>query len=164
MTGEVIKTAPAYTFHLNNPIEPGLVCIGKYDGKRPSLTCATSAGKILIHSPHERSYIDRSGQSSEKVPVDSLQDTRFLNINKKITALAAGALDQNAEHDTLLIGTETNLLAYDVEKNSDIFYKDLTDGVGALAMGCLPSSQEPLVVVGGNCSIQGFNADGIERY
>lgn len=41
----------------------------------------------------------------------------------QITALAAGKLEENAERDTLLVGSQTNLLAYDVEKNADVFYK-----------------------------------------
>ena len=28
--------------------------VGSFDGEHPSLTCATSAGKIFFHSPHEK--------------------------------------------------------------------------------------------------------------
>ena len=31
--------------------------------------------------------------------------------------------------EQLLVGTQTNLLAYDVDNNADIFYKDVADGV-----------------------------------
>lgn len=41
----------------------------------------------------------------------------------QVTALAAGRLEQAADRDTLLVGSQTNLLAYDVEKNADIYYK-----------------------------------------
>lgn len=44
-----------------------------------------------------------------------------------------------------------------------MFYQDVADGVSALLLGCLPSSQQPLALVGGNCSIQGFDATGVER-
>ena len=48
------------------------------DGKHPSLACATSGGKILVHSPHEPQ--DPETQSH----------IRHLNFNKKITALCSG--------------------------------------------------------------------------
>lgn len=41
----------------------------------------------------------------------------------KVTALAAGRLDDGAATDTLLVGSQTNLLAYDVENNSEIYFK-----------------------------------------
>ena len=37
---------PAFQLQLGHPIEHGQVCVGKYDGIAPSLTCATSAGKV----------------------------------------------------------------------------------------------------------------------
>ena len=45
-----------------------------------------------------------------------------------MTALSAGKLDGDPQtvgsgRDVLLIGTPTNLLAYDPERNADIFYK-----------------------------------------
>lgn len=41
--------------------------------------------------------------------------------------------------------------------------QDIADGVSSLLLGCLPSSSQPLALVGGNCSIQGFDASGVER-
>ena len=39
--------------------------------------------------------------------------------------------------EQLLIGTQTNLLAYDVDNNADIFYKDVADGVSCrVALKC----------------------------
>ena len=43
-----------------------------------------------------------------------------------ITALAAGPLGRKDGRDILLVGSPTNLLAYDVENNSDLFYVDVT--------------------------------------
>ena len=140
---------PAFKFSLNNKIVPGLVTIGKYDGKHPCLTCATSAGKVLIHNPHDL---------TEETPV------RFLNINRKITSLCSGQFKPNEAHETLLVGTESNLLAYNVEKNADLFYKDLPDGAYAICFGRLPSLPDPIVFVGGNCSIHGFDIDGSEVF
>lgn len=47
------------------------------------------------------------------------------------------------------------------------FIQDIPDGVSSMLLAYLPSSQQqqqPLVLVGGNCSIQGFDAAGAERY
>uniref|UniRef100_A0A7S3GBK3 Bardet-Biedl syndrome 2 protein homolog n=1 Tax=Palpitomonas bilix TaxID=652834 RepID=A0A7S3GBK3_9EUKA len=142
---------PAFQFQLKTPIIKGLATVGKYDGKHPSLTFATSAGKVQMHNPFERSI---SGNT----------ESRFLNINKQITALSAGALDKEMGRDVLMVGTATNLLVYDVEENSDIFYRDVPDGVNAMQFGEVGSDGETMCVVGGNCSIQGFDAEGNEVY
>jgi Bardet-Biedl syndrome 2 protein len=83
-------------------------------------------------------------------------------VNQRITALAAGALPsgEKEERDVLAVGLPNNLLVYDVEQNADLFYKDVADGVGAVAVGAL--GRRPMVVVGGNCSLQGFDALGNE--
>jgi hypothetical protein len=90
------------------------------DGKAPCLVLATSTGKILIHDPHS---------STEN-------RIRFLNINKRVTALGACAPpdSQNGRH-VLLIGTQSTLLAHDVSNNADVFFKDVPDGVTALTVG-----------------------------
>ena len=82
---------PAFKLNLNNPILHGLATVGKYDGKHPSLTCATSAGKVFIHCPYENNK-------------DSTEQVRFLNTNKRITALAAGAMNPEADRECLLVG------------------------------------------------------------
>ena len=141
---------PAFQLHLGHPIEHGQVTVGKYDGVAPSLTCATSAGKVFLHCPHSRSE-------------DYENDIRFLNINVKITALCAGRLNPALQRDVLMIGTQTNLMAYDVDKNSDIFYIDVPDGVNQMLFGKIGDS-ESMAIVGGNCSIQGFGPDGSELF
>ena len=61
-----VTMLPSFTLQLNNPILRGLAAVGKYNGEHASLTCATAAGKIFFHSPHER---------------DSKSDVTFLNID-----------------------------------------------------------------------------------
>jgi hypothetical protein len=63
-------------------IEERRACIGKYDGKHPSLTCATTGSKIFIHSPHVINETDVSLQNQ----------MRYLNISKQITAVGAASL------------------------------------------------------------------------
>ncbi|CAM9166780.1 unnamed protein product, partial [Hapterophycus canaliculatus] len=142
-----------------------------------SLTCATSAGKIIVHCPHTRSSMpDASVGTSGPDVSDPIHaglmvgsreaggHTRILNMNREVTALAAGKLEETSGRDTLLVGSQTNLLAYDVQNNSDIYFKDVADGVSALLLGYLSSFKQPLALVGGNCSIQGFDATGTERF
>eukprot|EP00741_Cyanophora_paradoxa_P010844 tig00020544_g10484.t1 len=142
---------PAFTLALNNTILERLACIGKFDAKHPSLACGTSAGKIFISSPHTRDE-------------NSIPELRFLNINRKITALTSGQINPSDPKEALLVGTQTNLLAYDVEANSDLFYKECPDGVSSLIFGKLGSIDSPLAIVGGNCSIQGFDFEGNEVF
>ena len=44
--------------------------------------------------------------------------------------------------------------AYDVENNSDIFYKEVADGANAVQIGYIGDRERPLAIVGGNCSLQ----------
>ena len=53
-------------------------------------------------------------------------DVSLLNINQQITAVCAGPLNPSRpDRDVLVVGTPTNVLAYDVEDNSDLFYKEV---------------------------------------
>jgi hypothetical protein len=51
-----------------------------------------------------------------------------------------------------------------VEKNVDVFYKDVPDGVRCIAFGRVVGIDKPLVIVGGHCSIQGFDHEGKETF
>lgn len=149
-TGTIL---PSFRIQLGNTVLPKLVTVGKFDGIHPSIACATSADNLLIHSPHTR------GAHSE-------HETRTINLNRTISALAAGDLEgkPDKKRDLLLIGSSTSLQGYDVENNSDIFFKEVPDGVNALAFGSLPHIPNPLAMVGGNCSLQGFNGQGQESF
>jgi len=52
-------------------------------------------------------------------------DVSLLNINQVVGCLAAGKLTTGAQSDTLVVGTQTNLLGFDVANNRDIFYKEV---------------------------------------
>lgn len=121
------------------------------DGLSPCLTCATNAGRVFIHSPHERDQFTNA-------------EIQHLNINRKITAMAAGVLDPKSDKEALLVGAQTTLLAYDIRNNADLFYKDVPDGVNAMKVGTVNAYEHPLAVVGGNCSIQGFDHEGSEQF
>ena len=78
---------------------------------------------MFIHSPHHHLATAQgdnrlSGSASES-------DVSLLSIGQHITSLAAGTLNPKLGRDILLVGSQTNLLAYDIEHNSDLFYKEV---------------------------------------
>ncbi|KAH8059998.1 hypothetical protein JL722_4952 [Aureococcus anophagefferens] len=114
---------------------------------------------------------------------------KALNFNKALTSLGCGPLnasltarevialrggdpeeaakhgrDPDAKRDVLLVGMSSALLVYDVEMNSDVFYKEVQDGVNCMCFGTLRGVEEPLVIVGGNCSVLGFDWRGAEEF
>lgn len=64
------------------------------------------------------------GRLSRLCVTSADSDMTLLTFGQHITSLTAGKLDPN-ENDVLLIGSQTNLLAYDVDKNSELYYKDV---------------------------------------
>ena len=158
----------AFKLRLSDPIHKGMATIGYYNGRFPSLTCVTDGGKIFIHSPH-------ASQADGDVQV------KYLNLNQEIQCVASGPLDPFLKRDILLVGTTNNLLAYDVEDNCDLFFKDVPDGVSACMVApangadAAPASPRAggvglgeggthAAIVGGNCSVQSFDAKGNELF
>ncbi|KAF4101311.1 Bardet-Biedl syndrome 2 protein homolog [Onychostoma macrolepis] len=152
---------PIFTLKLNHKINPRMVAIGKYDGIHPCLTAATQAGKVFIHNPHTRGQRPTAHRLSQSTQ-DS--DISLLNINQAVSCLTAGTLGPNTTGHTLLVGSQTNLLAYDVHDNTDIFYKEVTDGANAIVLGKLGDIQQPLAIIGGNCALQGFDFEGNDQF
>ncbi|XP_005991756.1 Bardet-Biedl syndrome 2 protein homolog [Latimeria chalumnae] len=152
---------PVFTLKLNHKINPRMVAVGKYDGVHPCLTAATQAGKVFIHDPHSRGQhlaTNRMSQSSQDSAV------ALLNINQSVSCLTAGPFDPQLGLDTLLVGTPTSLLAYDVHNNSDIFYREVADGANAVVLGQLGDISSPLAIIGGNCALQGFDHEGNDLF
>lgn len=88
----------------------------------------------------------------------------FLNINKEITSITGGAFEIGNSKEILFIGSRTNLLAYDINENTDKFDVDVSDGVNCLHFTKIHSIREPLVIAGGNCSITGFDSSGNDTF
>jgi len=141
---------PAFQLHLTDQIDKGKVTVARYDGKNPSLTCATAGSKVFVHNPHS------VGEDREQL--------FYLSINREVTALSSGRLNQALGRDVLLVGTPSNLQAYDVDQNRDLFFTEVSEGVSSLAVGRLGGVRAPVALVGGNCSVQGFDAEGNEQY
>ena len=95
-----------------------MVAVGRFDGEHPCLACATRAGKVVLHEPHKSRSDSAGGRRGARQG-----DVSLLNVNQAISALCVGRLDPECSRDMLLVGTQNNLLAYDVENNADLFYK-----------------------------------------
>ena len=80
-----------------------------------------------------------------------------MNTNKEIVALSCGKLDSNRpDTDLIIIGSNTNLLVYDCANNSDVFDREINDGLASLNVcesAAIPDVDDPTVVIGGNSSI-----------
>uniref|UniRef100_A0A2R8N0F2 Bardet-Biedl syndrome 2 protein homolog n=1 Tax=Callithrix jacchus TaxID=9483 RepID=A0A2R8N0F2_CALJA len=152
---------PVFTLKLRHKISPRMVAIGRYDGTHPCLAAATQAGKVFIHNPHTRNQHFSASRVFQS-PLDS--DVSLLNINQAVSCLTAGVLNPELGCDTLLVGTQTNLLAYDVYNNSDLFYREVADGANAIVLGTLGDISSPLAIIGGNCALQGFNHEGSDLF
>ena len=90
----------AFSFRLKDQILENTACVGVYDGERPTLTAATTGGKIFMFDPYARAD---EGQGDARPGAR----VRYLNINKKVTAVAAGALGAEGAdgRDILFVGT-----------------------------------------------------------
>ena len=92
-----------------------------------------------------------------------------LSIKEHAFLIQAPSLDR----DVLLVNSQTNLLAYDIEQNTDLFYKEVSHHTAACmsvprlhvwSVGQLGESEETLAYVEGNCSSHGFDHLGIEHF
>lgn len=140
-----LKLGTVYQFSMGTPILEGLAVAGRFDGKHSSLACGTVGQRVAIH--------DSNPQEVDAPAV------RSLNVNKDVTTLASGSFDNS--NDLLVIGSATTISAYDVERNSDMFYKDHSDGVFASTMGMFGG--EALLFVGGICHTFAIDKDGDEK-
>jgi Bardet-Biedl syndrome 2 protein len=55
-------------------------------------------------------------------------------------------------------------MCYDIVKNKTLFNKEINDGVYCLASGIFSNYTFPICLVGGNCSLQGFDINGDEKF
>ncbi|CAG4987044.1 unnamed protein product [Colias eurytheme] len=154
---QVTAVQPVFKLELNHKVTPGIIIIAKYDGTHPCLTAAAGYDKIIIHHPH--GIVGGRAQRSE-----AHAEVSELNLSQAVIALAAGALKADCTRDILLIGSPTQILAYDVHDNTDLFFKEVPDGVNVITTGRIGKSTELLAIVGGNSSVLGLNSQGDEIF
>ena len=116
-------------------------------GDTPSLLAVNPGGKVFL----------RSFETDKK----SMQP---LNFPGNTSMIAAGSLFPNVTREVLIIASHDSLTAFDLFDNRELFYKDVLDGVTAIKTGFHGKDVSPLLFVGSNCSIQGFDHEGNERY
>lgn len=63
-----------------------------------------------------------------------------------------------------VLGTSTHILAYHVHDNKDIFFKESPDGVKSIITGFWQESSHPVIMVGGNSSVHGYDHMGNEIF
>ena len=147
----------AYNFSLNHNLPVGLVTINKFDGQSPALASCTTGGKILVHSPHSKDDNDlMSGMKSK--------DVQYLNVNKDVVCLTGGKLNKDIDREILMIGSRTNLLAYDINENADVFDKEVQDGINCMIFAKDLNPEWPMVITGGNLSLTGFDYASEEQF
>ena len=61
-----------------------------------------------------------------RVSVSSSElDVTLLSFGQHITALTSGRVDPELDYDVLALGSQTHVMVYDVENNSELFYKEV---------------------------------------
>ena len=76
--------------------------------------------QVFIHNPHVKA------QGGGRVESSTDSDINLLSINQQVSAVCAGRLNTSSQNDILAVGTQTNLLVYDIDNNKDLFYKDVS--------------------------------------
>ena len=121
------------------------------DGEHPNLACGTTGGKVFVHDAHTKLFRGDKG-------------SKLLNLNREVTCVAAGPVGAPNGNAHLAIGGATSLQLYDVPSNRDLYFKDVPDGVTAAAVGLVEGTEGSSAMVGGNCTVQGFDAAGEETF
>lgn len=86
----------------------------------------------------------------------------MLSISYTITAIATGKLSPSSDKEFLAIGTDTNILVYQVDDNLEIFFKEVSEGVRCMIIGATDSTSLPLLFCGTKTTVRGLNDKGEE--
>ncbi|PAA73119.1 hypothetical protein BOX15_Mlig021458g1, partial [Macrostomum lignano] len=165
---------PAYQGRLPQPVLPGLVAVGRFDGRSDTLVCAANSGKLMLLSPGQQQSGPVAMETDTGLPV------QILNMEQPVLSMCAGRLLDSASRDALVIGTATDMLVYDVHRNADLFNRPVPDGAFAVVVsqsgdgsgGGEPGRQQQqkqgktrrVAIAGGNCTLLGFDSSGAEAY
>jgi Bardet-Biedl syndrome 2 protein len=164
-----------------------MVCVGKFDGNHHCIAAAAPNGNVLLHDPRSASNAVKTLAFGRRSPPHLNSQPQTPNIPCSIRGLSsvpgaalfarkqqqsnqrgsASEPQDNGDRDMLLLGGDTTAHVFDVHTNSDVFFKDVPDGACCCALGSISTDSaaaEATVVVGSNCSIQGFAHDGSESF
>ncbi|XP_020285539.1 Bardet-Biedl syndrome 2 protein homolog [Pseudomyrmex gracilis] len=152
-----------FSLNIQKHIKTGLVVSGKFDGSHACLAAATPGGTILVHSPHRQPQIDFSDHKQSSKRLLWSGELAELQIGTEVKSLCTGRLGED-ERDTLLIGTISHVLAYHVEDNADVFYKEMSDSANCMIVAKVGWLPNQVVIVGGNSSVTILDPQGAEIF
>ncbi|OUM63270.1 hypothetical protein PIROE2DRAFT_10239, partial [Piromyces sp. E2] len=112
------------------------------DGANLSIVFVSPGGKVYKYSPYLK------GSEDEFI--------ELIDMEQEVTSITCNKLDPNINRDLLIIGTKNKLLLYDVEKNSDLFYQEISDEITTVFSGYVCDSEAPYILAGENCLVQGI--------
>lgn len=101
---------------------------------------------MILHNPYKK----LSSSNNRLSWAETSGDIAMLNFNQEVRAIETGCLSRVDNKEILVIGSPTQLLAYHVDNNRDIFFKEILEGIRTIIIGTISSSEQPLVIVGGN--------------
>ncbi|TGZ64403.1 hypothetical protein CRM22_006392 [Opisthorchis felineus] len=141
-----------FTQRLPFKIVPTLVTAGKFSRGDSSLAFVTPSGKLVI----------RWGAIDGNTSGDG-ENCQVCTVAPNLCSLTTGRFNSEADHDVLFYGSKSGVVAFDPVQNVEIFYNVSRDGANCIGVfSNLTSKDESLLVVGGNCSLVGFNRLGAE--
>ncbi|KAG5674649.1 hypothetical protein PVAND_004603 [Polypedilum vanderplanki] len=149
---------PTFSFSIDMKLSDKGVVVGKYDAVNSSLTAITQSNKIIIHSPYTRYNMFNSQKAWSEIK----KDIGMLSVNYTITAIATGKLSSESDKEYLAIGTENNILIYQVDDNLEVFFKDVSESIRCMIIGTIDNSHPPLLFCGSNTTVKGYNVKGDE--
>ncbi|KAL6265602.1 hypothetical protein P5V15_002396 [Pogonomyrmex californicus] len=152
-----------FSLNVQKHIKASLVVSGKFDGSHACLAAATPGGTILVHSPHRPPQVDYSDHKQSNKRLSWSGELAELQIGTEVKSLCTGRLGED-ERDILLVGTISHVLAYHVEDNADVFYKEMSDGANCMIVAKVGWLPNHVVIVGGNCSVTILDAQGTEIF
>ena len=145
-----------YTFDIKQPISERQAIACAFEEQKPSICASTLGGKIFSYNLYD-DPLDIKGENKLK----------WLNFNKKINFITTGTIIPKCNRDIIIVASETTLTAYDAYTNTDLFHKEIPDGITAIKCGFIGANKtrpDILVFVGSHCSIQAFNHTGDDVY
>ena len=144
-----------FELKLGVSIHSRLITAGSFFDGSSSLVFAQSGSSLLVYSP----FVEDS-RSVERIGTNSFSR---ITISQEVCALTSGVFPGD-DASTLFIGSSAAIQAFDVLNNKDIFFAECTDPASALTFGKISSHPEPLVMVGGSCTVQGYDRTGAEVF
>ncbi|CRK86559.1 CLUMA_CG000236, isoform A [Clunio marinus] len=110
--------------------------------------------------------LSEKGVSVGKYDGETASLTAITQSNKTTSkiefAITAGKLSKSSENDYLAIGSDTNILVYQVNDNLEVFFKEITEGVLCMIIGTTDDRAGPMLFCGSKQTVRGFNEHGDE--